>query len=77
MHILDNQFISLLKEYPRPIEWGGGESHGKNETCIYLSKTFDTLLDTYDFFDKILNNLINVELALVLQYVNETIPIDT
>ncbi len=32
-------------------------------------------LDNYDFFDKLLNNLINVELALVLQYVNETIPL--
>jgi hypothetical protein len=54
---------------------GGKKSHGKNKTCIYLSQTFNTLLDIYDFFDKFLNNLINVELALVLQYVNETIPL--
>jgi hypothetical protein len=54
---------------------GGEKSHGKKKTCIYLSKNFNTLLDIYDFFDKILNNLINVELALVLQYVNETIPL--
>jgi len=53
----------------------GGINHmEKNKKCIYLSKTFNTLLDIYDFFDKFLNNLINVELALVLKYVNETIP---